>query len=200
MEFRLLYAGEWIKASRSGGHVWEKHALRKHFHEQLKTLWSVHPVLSYYQKNRLEYHGEGPAPTMEETIAKRYKISDTGFIPLVTQHNGLVCELDITFLRPGEIGAIVKHGGDIDNRLKVLLDSLQRPTEGGQIRDREGDEPTPNPTYCLLQDDSLITKLSVTVDRLLIETENQNESTVCAIIHVITKAVSPISTPGELVF
>jgi len=200
MEFRLLYAGEWIKASQSRSHVWEKHALRKHFHEQLKTLWRVHPVLSYYQKNRLEYQGEGPAPTMEEVIAKRYEVSGIKFIPLVTRHNGLVCELDITLLRPGEIGAIVKHGGDIDNRLKVLLDSLQKPIDGDHIRDKADDAPTPNPTYCLLQDDSLIIKLSVTVDRLLIDTENQNENTVCAIIHVVTKAVSAATTPGELAF
>ena len=88
----------------------------------------------------------------------------------------MVCELDVLFLRPGNPGALLRHGGDIDNRIKVLLDSLRRPDDEGEIQNKEGDEPDPDPMYCVLQDDSLITKLSVTVDRLLLTDESLTES------------------------
>jgi len=198
MEFRLLYAGEWLKsASPTRPRVCEKHALRKYFHKQLKELWSVHPVLNYYGTAR---HGTDPdlTPTLAEQIANDYERCGIKFIPLATSVNGLVCELDILFLRPGPPGAIIKHGGDIDNRLKVLLDALRIPADGNEMKSGDGDPPDPNPMYCLLQDDSLITKLSVTVDRLLIETAEQKENTLCAVIHVTTKATSAFNTPQEL--
>jgi len=199
MEFRLLYAGEWLKsASQTKTRAWEKHALRKYFHPQLKELWERHPVLSYYSS--------GPNPTEANTVtiaqqlARDHERCGVGFIPLVTKSNGLVCELDVLFLRPGNPGALLRHGGDIDNRIKVLLDSLRRPDDRSEMQSKEGDEPDPNPMYCLLQDDSLVTKLSVTVDRLLITHDSQNENSACVVITVTTKATNAFATPHELMF
>lgn len=63
-------------------------------------------------------------------------------------------------------GQLVNHGGDLDNRIKTLLDALRKPSQTELPAD---DLPTPHelPFYCLLQDDALITTLSVTTDRLL---------------------------------
>jgi hypothetical protein len=63
-------------------------------------------------------------------------------------------------------GGIVKHGGDIDNRLKVLFDALRMPRETQEVEDcpQAQDE---NPCFCLLADDEYIDHVSVMTDRLL---------------------------------
>ena len=77
-----------------------------------------------------------------------------------------VCALNILFLRRDQPGNLVTHGGDIDNRMKVLLDALRMPQECQEV---VGDSPTSDedPFLCLLRDDSLITKLTIETDHLL---------------------------------
>jgi hypothetical protein len=88
------------------------------------------------------------------------------FAPLVCKKLKLLAEVDITFLRPGEPGAIVNHAGDIDNRVKTLLDALSIPHPGDfeHIGQPSAEE---NPFFCLLEDDALVSRLAVTTDRLL---------------------------------
>lgn len=62
-------------------------------------------------------------------------------------------------------GELIRHGGDIDNRIKTLLDSLRVP-EAGEIEALTPDV-TENPFYCLLEDDSLVTGFQVKTERLL---------------------------------
>jgi hypothetical protein len=54
------------------------------------------------------------------------RVGQFEFAPLVTKKLDLVAELDVLFLRPEPPGS-VGHGGDIDNRIKTLLDSLRIP-------------------------------------------------------------------------
>jgi hypothetical protein len=70
----------------------------------------------------------------------------------------------ILFLRPGDPGSLIGQGGDLDNRLKVLFDGLRMPTQGEMVGDEDIQE---EPLYCLLEDDGLISALSVRTDRLL---------------------------------
>lgn len=65
-------------------------------------------------------------------------------------------------------------GGDLDNRLKVFLDALNVPksaeevvTPAAQVPDNPLDWP---PIFCLVDDDSTVTKLSVTCIKLLTPT------------------------------
>lgn len=55
----------------------------------------------------------------------------------------------------------------IDNRLKTLFDALRKPStqeaKQAQIAQRADDDPV----HCLLQDNSLVTKVNVETDRLL---------------------------------
>jgi hypothetical protein len=60
------------------------------------------------------------------------------------------------------------NGGDIDNRVKVL----KVPRECNEIPKEQGPEKDEEPFFCLLEDDSLITKVAITTDRLLTPTEN----------------------------
>jgi hypothetical protein len=97
----------------------------------------------------------------------------------------LISELDITFLRPEAPGAIITKGGDIDNRIKTLLDGLRMPKDMTEIP--TGDAPTAdeNPFYCLLEDDTLVTRLNVDADRLLEPVKDRSD--VLLLIHVQIK-------------
>jgi hypothetical protein len=105
-------------------------------------------------------------------------------VPLVTQRLNLICRLNILFLRPEDPGTLIRHGGDLDNRLKTLFDALRRPQDPAEIPG--GDQPNPSeiPFFCLLEDDALISDLDVTTDRLL---EPSNPQDVSLMIHVTTK-------------
>lgn len=76
------------------------------------------------------------------------------------------CALDILFLRRDGPGSLVKSGGDIDNRLKVLFDGLRMPQTCDEVC---GDTAAPDedPFYCLLEDDKLISKVQVETNWLL---------------------------------
>jgi hypothetical protein len=202
MEFHLIYDGGLLRsAGNSNRRTWEKHSIRRHFHEQMKRLWETHPALKSYAERVVEIDDSGerlypPMPFLDY-LAHNYKKSDIGFIPLMTAGNGLVCSLDILFLRPEQPGSILGSAGDIDNRIKTLIDALRIPSDGTEMKRREGDEPNPNPMYCLLQDDKLITSLKVETDRLLF-TRGDSEHESILVIHVETAQVDPFGSPWEL--
>ena len=59
------------------------------------------------------------------------------------------------------------QGGDLDGRLKTIFDALRLPdslAEAGGI----GPQDDETPFFCLLQDDKLISEVSVTTDQLLV--------------------------------
>jgi len=197
MEFHLLYAGDLL---RSGGNTnrraWEKHCLRRYFHDQLKHLWETHPALNYYADKTLEWDHKPPARFLDH-LAKNYERGGIGFIPIATEANGLVLSLNVLLLRPERPGAILDSAGDIDNRMKVLIDALRIPRELSEMKRREGDDPDPNPMYCLMTDDKLITSLTVNTDRLLIKT-GTTEQEACIVLRVETAQIDPFGSPWEL--
>jgi hypothetical protein len=78
----------------------------------------------------------------------------------------VACALDILFLRRDGPGALVKSGGDIDNRVKVLFDALRMPQTCDEVC---GEKPAQDeePFYCLLEDDKLISSVRVDTNWLL---------------------------------
>jgi hypothetical protein len=84
---------------------------------------------------------------------------------LIGEGHGLSCSLDVLFLRRDCPGGLVKHGGDIDNRIKVLFDALRVPATSELPDVSPSDDE--NPFYCVVQDDKYIDKLTLTTDRLL---------------------------------
>ena len=154
MEFRLTYAGKLL--SHKGGRLGHVHDIRQVFHEQLKILWSEHPVL------KLGHSSAAAVPDPNEIVGRTFPQNGYNWKPIVTEDNGLVCALDILMLRNGPPGMVRT---DIDNRLKTLFDALRiaGPNELG----KESPKPGQNPFYALLQDDRLITRVAVTSDMLL---------------------------------
>lgn len=179
MEFRLVYSGRLPAASGSDTRSVDKHNIRKVLHRQLKELWSVQAPMSEWttQMVHAANSATGKECTVVDAIAHGYSRCGFRFVPLVTEDRALSCELDILFLRRDAPGRIVKSGGDIDNRVKVLFDALRLPSNCSELGHSTPDEGE-DPFYVLLQDDSLITKISVTTDRLLTavgEGEHQND-------------------------
>jgi hypothetical protein len=123
------------------------------------------------------------------------------FVPLVNDTFGMVCELDILFLRRGRPGHLIIPGGDIDNRNKTLLDAMRVPNNEKEI----GDPPAvdENPFFCVLQDDSLVTNVNVCSDRLLTplnQGSSHPENDVFLVIKVTGKAAAFITAVMWLAF
>lgn len=91
-------------------------------------------------------------------------VSGHNFLPLVRSSLYLTCTLDILFLRKQPPGSVVSHGGDLDNRIKTLFDGLRMPTKD-EVRGAGLIEA--DPFHCLLEDDQLVSSLTVHTDRLL---------------------------------
>ncbi|MFQ5914763.1 MAG: hypothetical protein ACE5JS_16470 [Nitrospinota bacterium] len=173
MEFRLVYRGP-LKAN---GSVDDKQKLRRAFHGQLRELWNQLPL-----KEITEFLKAKPAA---RKISLIHPIDTFQFAPLVSARINLICGLNILFLRPGEPGSLIQHGGDIDNRLKTLLDGLRMPKDSRELP--SGDHPLPDedPFFCLLEDDALVTNVSVTTDPLL---EQAQPTEVVLVVQVSVRA------------
>lgn len=172
MEFRLFYEGplrstqrppEGMQKDPRSNH---KHDIRRVFNAQLRRLWEITPALK-------EGRTTGPEPITiresnvvrsAEALSVRYALFGFKFVPLVTEELNLVCGLEVLFLRRDRPGKLWK--GDIDNRVKTLLDALAIPMANDNYEGRlpAGDE---RPLYCVLEKDGLVTKLSVETDQLL---------------------------------
>lgn len=160
--------------------------IRNAFHDQLADLWDSHVVfrqLRHTARTRLSGAAFGtgiyPPPELPDFIGKEprplqpgqtdycapIEVSTIGhFIPAVRNSLYLACALDILFLRHEEPMKLVQQGGDLDGRLKTLFDALRMPTKQEA---ENGDTPTADPLYVLLEDDALISDFSIKSGRLL---------------------------------
>ncbi|HBB17896.1 MAG TPA: hypothetical protein DCZ97_13180 [Syntrophus sp. (in: bacteria)] len=154
MEFTLKYSGS-LKANAGKD---EKHLIRQAFHEQMKELWNHEPLASHIE--------------LKDELVR--SVGSFRFLPLVSVGLAFTAGVSILMLREGTPGNIFVEGGDIDNRLKTLFDSLRMPSNVSElpknISRREGEDPF----YCLLEDDNLITSVTVDTDRLLIPLLNKS--------------------------
>lgn len=204
MEFRLIYEGI-LMGSGNKPHVANKHAIRKQIHKQLAQLWNTHPTLrnmnNHIRPVKITSGNPGTITASEaiargasgdegktfvETMAAQFNRCGYSFVPLVCEKLKFVCSLDILFLRRENPGDLIKQGGDIDNRIKTLFDALRIPKDCNEIDGLpETDE---SPFFCLMEDDSLVTELNVTTDRLFtpLKTE-QHKHEVILIIQVKIK-------------
>ncbi len=176
MHFTLYYRG----LLKSSAGTKEKQALRRHFHRQLQELWK-HKPLSGFADSLLNTARD------DTSLNIRRVINGFDFAPLVCTETSLVAELAVTLHRPQAPGAIVGSGGDIDNRVKILLDALRVPSETTAIPSGDAPREDETPFFCLLEDDKLVTALSVHTDRLLEPDLDPNE--VLLLVRVTTKHV-----------
>lgn len=176
VKFRLYYEGPLYAANirdhandKRAGH---KHTLRRVFHGQLKHFWETHPWLQRARGGRellgLSAKRDDPQDWrgyLVQNLAEAHAIGAAHFVPLVCEQFNLLCDLDILLLRRDRPGGILQ-ARDIDNRLKTLFDALRMPKPGTEVASATF-ENGENPMFVLLQDDSLITRVTVETDELL---------------------------------
>jgi hypothetical protein len=211
MRFTLTYDGQ----LRSSGNSKTKQPLireiRKQISEQLAELWQVHPALksvnihrwmprtqgyAWSEAHHLNFKDAPSTPLNSNAtdafdICSSFKRGNSNFLPLVRESIGLVCALDIVFLRKGPKGRVYQ-GGDLDNRIKTLLDALRLPTEQEAAQDPNTANPQANPIHCLLEDDDRVTGLSVRTGQLLTRL-GADESEVRLIIDADVRVTHPRS-------
>jgi hypothetical protein len=198
MEFRLLYKGILPAQGSSGGsRVKEKHAIRRQLHSQLRELWHGDQLLSRYvgetQLTKRIYidanAGDSERATGLDFKAKPFTRFGYRFIPLIGRDFGIACSLDVLFLRRDNPGNLIRSGGDIDNRIKVLFDALTVPKHESHVKGmspQHGEDPF----FCLLEDDSRVTSVKVTTDRLWMPLEtNEGVNDVQLVLNVKTTIV-----------
>jgi hypothetical protein len=197
MDFRLTYDGP-LLAHKDGSVLPKRslhvHDIRRKFHKQLKVLWSEHPILKELKDAPPEYH-QPPRP------AVMHVFEHDGFrwLPIVNEANGLICKIDVLLLRSGPPGEVVS---DIDNRVKTILDALRKAKGSYELGAGTSRGPlTPasdeDPFYVLLEDDKLITHLSVTSDMLLEPVDAPRDHAVRLVISVTVRPYRPyIETLG----
>ena len=79
----------------------------------------------------------------------------------------------------------MSNGGDIDNRIKVLFDGLRMPKTDSELGRLRIDPEEEDPFFCLLEDDRLVTSVSVTTDRLIVpKRQDEDIHDVILVIHV----------------
>jgi len=169
VEFRLSYAGRLYASGNSNPRAGHKHDIRRVFHPQLRNLWratnNLKSLLDPLPEHAITINA-GPYENRLQKLPERFRCGEYGLVPLVTEDLALICGLEILMLRPDPPGSLIKSG-DIDGRLKTLFDALRMP--GPDTNELGGNRPTEDeiPFYCLLQDDRLISQVSVQTDLLL---------------------------------
>ncbi len=187
MRFRLTYEGPLQSTQgdplngqrdRMAAH---KQAVRKVFHAQLKQFWQANGFLREHRVHKGEFRVRpGVIPKMigrlggdwgqdaplAEHVASNFTRNGYRFAPLVCEEFSLFCNLNILFLRADhELGVI--SAGDLDNRVKTLIDTLRMPKSANELRGNETPAEGEDPFFCLLEDDDLVTGLTVESDTLL---------------------------------
>lgn len=197
MEFVLTYEGPLYATQRDPvgnqppKHPANRRALREAFHRQLKELWAITPQLRG-EGQMILLAADGPIggdkARLADELAARHQHYGYKFVPLVTEELDLLCSIDILFLRPDRPGSVV-WAGDIDNRLKTLLDALRVP-EAAENYVSTPPSADMDPFFVLLEDDKLITRVSVETDRLLAPVNGDNAD-VRLVLHVKIKPFAP---------
>lgn len=151
MKFKLLYFGEiLINPKKRAQHIAD---IRMQFHPQLKKLVEHQPW-----NNLTQYMMPGAT---KSPISTRH-VGGIDWNPIITPNLKLLAELDILIMHPEIVGV---PRSDIDNRVKTLFDGLRCPQNEHEIG---ANTPTNiGPIYTLLDDDHLITKMSVNTSHML---------------------------------
>lgn len=191
MQFRLTYEGPLKSTQRDPENgqrdsmAEHKQAIRKVFHAQLKQLWQTSKFLKSARVSKNELHirpGQiagtlgvgytGLVPRegilLADYIAEETpRLHDYHFVPLVREEFSLLCNLDVLFLRRDHPLGVLSNAGDLDNRIKTLIDGLRIPKNARELAGNEKPAAGEDPFFCLLEDDDLVTGLTVQADTLL---------------------------------
>jgi hypothetical protein len=213
VELTLRYRGP-LAAAGANSRVREKHEIRAELSRQLSAYWEQSKRLkelfaqAQTQSQSLQIaelqKDQFVVPRPLKDVTKfwwRWPLSGYNFVPLVTQVQEVHVELKIRLYRKNQ--GILFQGGDLDNRLKTFFDALQVPKDSSQVpTGPESSQPSEHwPTvFCLMDNDNLVTKLTIESFKLLTEipaeyksVQNYVELDLDVIIHPITPMMGTIN-------
>lgn len=175
MQFTLVYQGDLPPTARAA----EKHRIRLEISPQMERLWKNPPF------SDLSQYIDPCHPEPTSYIGK--KIGPVHYIPCISKALHMRAELHVRLLSSSKPGSLLQ-AGDIDNRLKTLLDALSIPDDQqakpGENMD-EGEQ-----IFCLLENDELVTRIDITNDRLL-TVENHSKHCLAVIeVHPVASRVT----------
>ena len=187
MKFTLIYDGDLPSAGNQRKPI-EASNIRNQFHDQLADLWDSHVILRQLARTARTQRIYGafwgsdniaftPAllPDFKEPIAAlqpgqidlcgAIEVPKVGhLIPLIRNSLYLACAVDVLFLRHEEPYSLMRQGGDLDGRIKTLFDAMKMPDPKNEY---VGATPKADPLYVVLEDDALISDVSIKSGRLL---------------------------------
>ena len=223
MRFRLTYEGELRATQRDptpdqrNPLAFHKHSIRRVFHKQLRHLWATDRFLSRYRIHPDNPNlGEQPKAAADsmfamwasadeelqplaEVLASRHNRFGYRFVPIVTTYFNLLCSLHVLFLRHDVPGSAIE-AGDIDNRIKTLIDALRLPqNEKELVSDDKQPGEGEDPFFCLLEDDNQVSSFAVETDTLLVPPDGLDAAR--SVKLVVTVELRPyFATPFNLCF
>lgn len=212
MRFRLVYEGP-LRASQPQHNdaspkamslASHKHAIRRHFHKQLKHLWETDWFLSNHTVHPKMYGVERPASdnaarfapspsekiSLLEAVAHNHREHGYRFVPLVRKDWRLICSIHIVLLRHDVPNSAIS-AGDLDNRVKTLIDAMRKPSNLSELYGHETPGCGEDPFYCLLEDDKYITGFAVESDRLLKPPDGSTDEDRRQVLAIIQVEVRP---------
>ena len=151
MEFCLHYEGKLKSRDNASG----KHQIRQQLHPQIRSICLSDQFRDMFEERNGTPPKSGGPHMFSEIGGKRFWF-------LVCEGYKTIVDLDITILLPHAVGAIVHNGGDIDNRIKTLFDALRIPAVTSEIPSNDSFNYGTEGMFCLLQDDKLINRVSIT--------------------------------------
>jgi len=156
MRFVLSYDGPLPSTGNSYGkkwiaklpHIWK---IRNAIHPQIEQVFKTHPAFTSTNTNR----SRAAWGILNQPIS----VGAAQFYAIARSKLHLKCELDVDILVNHDLASIVNNAGDLDNRIKTLLDALRVPAAPQEI---QGHMPTNIVDYCcLLENDILISALRI---------------------------------------
>jgi hypothetical protein len=187
MKFTLIYDGD-LPASGNKSKPKAASRIRNELHHQLVDLWNhvifrelartartiPNPGAGYYMgkepiwsPSKLPDWNDPIPPLLEGQtgFCEPIPVVNVGsFIPIIRQSLYLACAVNILFLRHEEPFNLMRQGGDLDGRIKTLFDALKMPDPKNEYI---GDPPAADPLYVVLEDDALISDVSIKSGKLL---------------------------------
>jgi hypothetical protein len=184
-----------------------KQEIRKIFHRQLRHLWADNKFLSETKLTpsaaaKLDQPisdlsqdwgltNEAGRPLID-MISDRFHRNGYRFVPLVREEMAVTCSLDVMYLRRYNHGHLF-YAGDIDNRMKTLIDALRMPTDPQEFGKYGAQEANEDPFFVLLQEDKLVTGFSVETDLLLDYEDRHDENALREVNLIISVSIKPYS-------
>ena len=166
VEFYLTYDGQ-LKGDGGADHIMD---IRKVFHPQLRKFWADHPLLKGWiyppKPTGLVRDAAVVPPSMKDHLADEFACNGYKFVPLAMVKYHALVTLDILFLRSGVPGTILKSA-DLDARLKALIDALRIPNQKQELGSYLPPTVNEDPFFCLMEDDKLVSNMSIRTDSLL---------------------------------